>query len=1008
MKIVKDPVFLSPAHPVAKPKADPKGPILSAFRITYDMSRTINLETVRVAGPTTYPEASSLQRLARHAVLFSTDLTSGFELVPIVEDKRHLFAWDAGKFAVASERLCMGYSSAPAVFASRVAECFREFDEVTQFVDDLAVGAPSWEALVEVLRRFLARCAERRLVLSPKKSSVGQHITFLGRDLSGLPDGSTTWTFSRRYTAALEKIGVPVNCGQLLSFLSLANFLRLGIPDLGRLLAPLQAFLNAAMKGLPQRSKAAGSKIPVASVGWSAKHVAAFKAVRKALVEAPTMRFPTEGRVRAVATDASCAGWGAVLTECEEEDLKLPFAKQRHFLLGAASGIWNAQEQGRATCDQEALALVLALQRFESWLSRAETVYVFTDHRTLSFIFGTRASTRTTSIRLDKYATYLRGWNLVVVWTSGESNTAADFLSRPELSGEAEPSPTAVMDGRVAAALVPVGPGTHVVAAAVKSAGGAPRRAPTNQWFDPSFRLKVLKTAIDLPPPRVFRRWQDACRAEGVEAKVSFDKGPSDAPLRIGGRVWVPATEKPHGFHWALLAAMHDGWACHRSRTEMKKVAKRELHWEDAEAAITGYVDGCLACVRNMAGQPQVLPWGEHEVATHVGEILSIDFLTMGVESRPAERSRHTFKYAMVIHDQLSNHLSVTATDNLTAETAGTHLLQYWARFGHRCRLLKCDQGPHYAGDLFRTLTTRLMVTTQFSVAYVPHSNGEAEAAVGRIKRALRHLLSELRAEADAWPWVLPIAEAACNGAASVRLGGRCPLELVVGAKPKTVLDTLVMPSKKGKSQVVGPLSAEKLAKLGQQLQDELARLHKKTATLRDLIVKKEHARWARRHATEVPQWLPGTLVLRLLPLSRRKSSVHGRWTGPFRVTQVVSKHLYKIQALGGDQTEIVAHVTRLRYFSAAGLDVTDELVDQSLFEAEAWPVDAVVGHEEAKDGTTLVRVQWSGFPDRLDQTLEPVSALAPQVPGLLRRYAGSLPKSQKTKLLKEIELYAK
>jgi hypothetical protein len=294
-----------------------------------------------------------------------------------------------------------------------------------------------------------------------------------------------------------------------------------------------------------------------------------------------------------------------------------------------------------------------------------------------------------------------------------------------------------------------------------------------------------------------------------------------------------------------------------------------------------------------------------------------------------------------------------------------------------------------------------MMATATFSVAYCPFSNGVAESAVKKIKRSLRHLLSELKAGADLWPWVLPVAEAACNGCPSARLGGRCPLELLVGAKPKHVLDVMVKPTKKG-VVLSDPISPDKLQQYADELRDAMADLHHVTSELRREDLIKIHKR-REQLSGPIPEWLPGTFVLRLLPTSRRRSSIHGRWVGPYVIKDVLSKHLYRIQALGGDRDEMVAHVSRLRYFSAAGLDVSETLIEQATFEEEAWPIDKLLDHRPAEGGSFVLLTRWLGF-DPIDDSWEPLASMVDSVPGLVKRYIDKQSGPDKRRLTAAVE----
>ena len=115
------------------------------------------------------------------------------------------------------------------------------------------------------------------------------------------------------------------------------------------------------------------------------------------------------------------------------------------------------------------------------------------------------------------------------------------------------------------------------------------------------------------------------------------------------------------------------------------------------------------------------------------------------------------------------------------------------------------------------------------------------------------------------------------------------------------------------------------------------------------------------------------------------------------------SPHVYEIARLGGTKTPIRVHVARLRYFSSSHLNASETLVDQALFEDEAWPIEDILDHADGDDGT-LVQVSWQGFNDAEDRTWEPLGVIADTAQGLLRKYARKQDKATRDKLIREIE----
>ena len=396
------------------------------------------------------------------------------------------------------------------------------------------------------------------------------------------------------------------------------------------------------------------------------------------------------------------------------------------------------------------------------------------------------------------------------------------------------------------------------------------------------------------------------------------------------------------------------------------------------------------------------MPHGDLPAPQHVGDLVYLDYADVAAWSIPANRSQLKYRYLLVIKDALSGHIYCEPTDNVTAASAALHLSHYFGRLGLRASIVATDQGVHFASELFKELLRRSAVTPRYSVTYSAWANGVAESGVKKVKVALRHVMSRLRVSMDMWPFALSVVESAVNGTPTKRLGGRCPLELVVGAAPKRAIDSIVRPLK-GKATMSRRLTPDEISDIAAKLSDALEEMHAKAATLREVILEREHHRHKHRTMAKLPQWTVGTYVLKLKPKTRRKAAVSGLWTGPYQVTAVCSPHVYEIVRLGGNKTPIRVHVARLRYFSSSHLNASETLVDQALFEDEAWPIEDILDHADGDDGT-LVQVSWQGFKDAEDRTWEPLGVIADTAQGLLRKYARKQDKATRDKLIREIE----
>ena len=88
---------------------------------------------------------------------------------------------------------------------------------------------------------------------------------------------------------------------------------------------------------------------------------------------------------------------------------------------------YNDSQRTYCTSEKEALALVLALQHFDFYLSAAQhPISVFTDHNPLTFLNRLKDKNQ----RLLRWSLILQGYDLIIKHIPGRDNVLADALSR--------------------------------------------------------------------------------------------------------------------------------------------------------------------------------------------------------------------------------------------------------------------------------------------------------------------------------------------------------------------------------------------------------------------------------------------------------------------------------------------------------------------------------------------------------------------------------------------------
>ncbi|XBJ04555.1 hypothetical protein VPH35_023472 [Triticum aestivum] len=145
---------------------------------------------------------------------------------------------------------------------------------------------------------------------------------------------------------------------------------------------------------------------------WTNKEDEAFQHLKSALTQAPVLALPNFKLPFVVETDASKYGIGVVLMQ------------QGHPISFLRKAL-GPKTQGYSTYEKECLAILMAVEKWRSYLQHAEFT-ISTDHRSLTYLSEQKL---TTNIQ-QKAFLKLMGLQYKLVYKKGHENAAADALSR--------------------------------------------------------------------------------------------------------------------------------------------------------------------------------------------------------------------------------------------------------------------------------------------------------------------------------------------------------------------------------------------------------------------------------------------------------------------------------------------------------------------------------------------------------------------------------------------------
>ena len=292
--------------------------------------------------------------------------------------------------------MSFGLTNAPAAFMDLMNRVFRPYLDqfVIVFINEILIYSRSKEEHEDHLRSVLQTLREHQLYAKFSKCEFWlEQVTFLGHVVSR--DGIMVDPQKVEAVLHWER---PKTATEIRSFLGLAGYYRRFIQDFSRIAAPMTRLTQKAVKFV-----------------WSDRCEDSFQKLNECLTSAPVLVLPSGSGGFAVYCDASRVGLGCVLM-------------QHGKVIAYASRQLKKHEQNYPTHDLELAAVVFALKIWRHYLY-GETFKIFTDHKSLKYIFGQRDL----NLRQRRWLELLKDYDCTISYHPGKANVVADALSRKSM-----------------------------------------------------------------------------------------------------------------------------------------------------------------------------------------------------------------------------------------------------------------------------------------------------------------------------------------------------------------------------------------------------------------------------------------------------------------------------------------------------------------------------------------------------------------------------------------------
>ena len=291
--------------------------------------------------------------------------------------------------------------------------------------------------------------------------------------------------------------------------------------------------------------------------------------------------------------------------------------------------------------------------------------------------------------------------------------------------------------------------------------------------------------------------------------------------------------------------------------------------------------------------------------------------------------------------------------------------------------IVTSDRGPQFAGAWWSTLCAQMGIRRAYSQAYHHQANGRAEVAGRELKKQLRKMTDEQKAN---WVELLPLVRHQMHDIPGPT--GLSPYEIVYG-RERPMKGLPYSPPKEAEDAVK---FFERMEKLREMVAKYLNHLHRRATD------------YVNRKRLDKPVFKVGEKVWYRRPPDL-SANLQSKWMGPCKILKRVGEGSYVVEARPG--AEHHAHDDQLRkyivdeyvgtpkpfnYYRGSSRDIN--------WQTDEYEAEKIMAHRKRRDGRWEFKVKWKGC-DATENSWEPLNHF-------FHRYSGALVKYAKEKGLTE------
>ena len=338
-----------------------------------------------------------LERVSGHPFYCFLNGYSGYFQIEIAADDQENTTFTCRFSTYAYRRMPFGLCNAPTTFQRYMLSIFNDMMEriMEVYMDDITVYGESFDECFIHLETVLHRCIEKNLVLNWEKCHfmVNQGIV-LGHIIS-----ERGIEVDKAKVELISKLPSPTNVKTVRQFLGHAGFYHRFFRDFSKIAKSLYKLLEKDAK-----------------FEWDAECQERFEELNAYLTTTPIVRAPDWNLPFKVMCDASDLAVGVVLGQRVEG---------KPYVVYYARKTLNEAQRNYTTTEKELLAMVYALDKFQSYLIGPDIV-IFTDYSALKYLL----TKQNAKARLIRWVLLLQEFNLQIRDKKGVVTPRPDEVHR--------------------------------------------------------------------------------------------------------------------------------------------------------------------------------------------------------------------------------------------------------------------------------------------------------------------------------------------------------------------------------------------------------------------------------------------------------------------------------------------------------------------------------------------------------------------------------------------------